>query len=274
MSVSQFNTQEAHRDVSGKLRGGRLPTSLTRRRKSSSAAATRSASCAGVRAGLGLAARLALFDLGGQFPAEEEPGLGWSRPPVGSAEVAEGELALVLLGAGDLSRRPAPIREAIEALGRKAVVKLTRLSAGATVARRLCRGDGSRFSRRPARASVSPSSRRWPSKSRSRWPNTTALPEIGGEPPAGTSTPTDEEAITATLSERSSTMHDERARKVDRSAGVWPRTSDGKRRMTGWFRTHCERRPDRLRTRPQSSAACRVRSLRDTSKSHRPTVGQ
>ncbi len=125
-------------------------------------------------------------------------------------EVANGELALVLLGAGAESEA-LPIRQAIEALGPRAIVKLPGYRQGRELVAAYAEATALVFPSTCESFGI-PAVEAMAQKIPIALANSTALPEIGGE--AGWYfKPTDEQAITRTLREMLDNP-EERARRV------------------------------------------------------------
>jgi glycosyltransferase involved in cell wall biosynthesis len=125
-------------------------------------------------------------------------------------EVENGELALVLLGAGAESEAE-PIRRAIEGLGRKAVVKLPGYRQGRELLAAYAEATALVFPSTCESFGI-PAVEAMAQRIPVALANSTALPEIGGE--AGWYfKPTDEQAIATTLREMLDN-HEERDRRV------------------------------------------------------------
>ncbi len=131
-------------------------------------------------------------------------------------EVASGELALVLLGAGEESEAR-PIREAIESLGRKAVVKLPGYRQGRALLAAYAESTALVFPSTCESFGI-PAVEAMAQRIPVALANSTALPEIGGG--AGWYfDPTDEAAITGTLREMLD-RPEERDRRVEIGRGL------------------------------------------------------
>ena len=131
-------------------------------------------------------------------------------------EVADGELGLVLLGAGDESEAR-PIREAIEQIGRKAVVKLPGYRQGRALLAAYAEATALVFPSTCESFGI-PAVEAMAQGLPVALADSTALPEIGGE--AGWYfKPTDEEAIASTLRDLLD-RPEERARRVEIGRGL------------------------------------------------------
>jgi glycosyltransferase involved in cell wall biosynthesis len=151
-------------------------------------------------------------------------------------EVAEGELGLVLLGAGD-EAEAAPIRLAIEEVGRKAVIKLPGYRQGRALMAAYAESTALVFPSTCESFGI-PAVEAMAQGIPVALADSTALPEIGGE--AGWYfKPTDEESIAGTLRELLDNP-EERGRRVAIGRGLaeqyrWQSAND---RLMEAFREH------------------------------------
>jgi glycosyltransferase involved in cell wall biosynthesis len=164
---------------------------------------------AGVRADLGLPSGLPYLISVASFQARKNL-VRLVRAAGRLREVAEGELGLVLLGAGDKSEAE-PIRRAIEEVGRKAVIKLPGYRQGRALMAAYAEATALVFPSTCESFGI-PAVEAMAQGTALALADSTALPEIGDE--AGWYfKPTDEEAMTATLREMLD-RPEERARRV------------------------------------------------------------
>jgi glycosyltransferase involved in cell wall biosynthesis len=190
---------------------------------------------AGVRADLGLPPGLPYMISVASFQARKNL-VKLVRAAGRLREVASGELGLALLGAGDESEAR-PIREAIETVGRKAVIKLPGYRQGRALLAAYAESTALVFPSTCESFGI-PAVEAMAQGIPVALADNTALPEIGGE--AGWYfNPTDEEAIAATLREMLD-RPEERDRRVEIGRGLaeqyrWQAAND---RLVAAFREH------------------------------------